>query len=670
MKRTNHKINWKNLKIDYELHWVTLIPLLVAVVFVPMIVRAYGYDPQLSQYSWFSNETRILDWFYYYKSVWLTVLLGIMLVMSIGIWLWRYRAKKKKLVAYDTSKQSFQMWKPLLLLLVYAVFCILSTVVSISPHHSLVGFWEMFESIFCLLAYVMICFYAAYVIRTERNLKITMSVFFIGILMLGLLGLTQYFGLDFLMSDAGKDMIIPDYITKPPYNFDKDKLSLTFGAGRVYMTLYNPNYVGVYTAMLLPMLFVLMVTVDDFKKLAIYIPLMLLLFVALIGSSSRMGMIAVLGSIVLLVVMLHPLIIRYWKQAVAIVLICVIGLVCFDFAKGHSLSKRFLSIFSASTTTDHLLTAIDLREDCYVIEYGGHKITVRHELEYNDEGKIRNVVPHVVDEDGVELSCKTLTGVTQTAVYEYYQIEDERFQDMMLRPAYSISQNICGIYYRIDGWDWLIHYSEKDHHYYYRNRYNKDDLILPSETFDCKLFHLFQGFHFRDYMWGKTVPLLKDYMLVGSGPDTFTLVFPQQSYIDSYYGGHIKEIVTKPHNIYLQTWVQTGFISLLAWLVFYIWYFVDSFRLYFRKPFTSFAQKLGTGIMIATASYMISGLINDSNPATAPIYWGLLGIGVAANAIVKRQRAEANIGNSQAKAAASAQAAAGVPDAKKTEPQQ
>ncbi len=125
MKRTNHKINWKNLKIDYELHWVTLIPLLVAVVFVPMIVRAYGYDPQLSQYSWFSNETRILDWFYYYKSVWLTVLLGIMLVMSIGIWLWRYRAKKKKLVAYDTSKQSFRLWKPLLLLLGYAGYGIL-----------------------------------------------------------------------------------------------------------------------------------------------------------------------------------------------------------------------------------------------------------------------------------------------------------------------------------------------------------------------------------------------------------------------------------------------------------------------------------------------------------------------------------------------------------------
>lgn len=54
----------------------------------------------------------------------------------------------------------------------------------------------------------------------------------------------------------------------------------------------------------------------------------------------------------------------------------------------------------------------------------------------------------------------------------------------------------------------------------------------------------------------------------------------------------------------------------------------------------AFSEKLGVGIMIATASYMISGIANDSNPSVAPIYWGLLGIGIAANTIVRRTRKE------------------------------
>lgn len=35
----------------------------------------------------------------------------------------------------------------------------------------------------------------------------------------------------------------------------------------------------------------------------------------------------------------------------------------------------------------------------------------------------------------------------------------------------------------------------------------------------------------RGYIWGRTIPLLKKFLLWGSGPDTFTVKFPQTDYV-------------------------------------------------------------------------------------------------------------------------------------------
>ena len=44
--------------------------------------------------------------------------------------------------------------------------------------------------------------------------------------------------------------------------------------------------------------------------------------------------------------------------------------------------------------------------------------------------------------------------------------------------------------------------------------------------------------------------------------------------------------------------------------------------------------------MIAVIGYLISGIINDSTITVAPIYWCLMGIGLAINHLVKCKRKE------------------------------
>lgn len=74
---------------------------------------------------------------------------------------------------------------------------------------------------------------------------------------------------------------------------------------------------------------------------------------------------------------------------------------------------------------------------------------------------------------------------------------------------------------------------------------------------------------------------LKSAVFIGYGPDTFAMYFPQHDIsgkVKAYGTDDI--IVDKPHNMYLQNAVNTGILSLLAFLVMIISYFLSSIKLY------------------------------------------------------------------------------------------
>jgi hypothetical protein len=48
---------------------------------------------------------------------------------------------------------------------------------------------------------------------------------------------------------------------------------------------------------------------------------------------------------------------------------------------------------------------------------------------------------------------------------------------------------------------------------------------------------------------------------------------------------------------------------------------------------------VGIGILCGTFGYMIGGIINDSMIVIAPLYWVLIGIGLAINSMIKRDNA-------------------------------
>lgn len=137
----------------------------------------------------------------------------------------------------------------------------------------------------------------------------------------------------------------------------------------------------------------------------------------------------------------------------------------------------------------------------------------------------------------------------------------------------------------------------------------------------------------RGYIWSRSLPLLRQTLFLGFGPDTYAIYFPQHDYIgtNNFMGNNMHILVDKPHNLYLQTAINTGVLSLIALLVLFGMYAWHSFRLYIVQKHTGFYAAVGLGCFAAVISYLVAGLANDSVVSVAPVFWVILGLGISCN---------------------------------------
>ena len=88
--------------------------------------------------------------------------------------------------------------------------------------------------------------------------------------------------------------------------------------------------------------------------------------------------------------------------------------------------------------------------------------------------------------------------------------------------------------------------------------------------------------------------------------------------------------------MYLQVGVQTGVPSLIALLVFFGWYLINSLRIYWKCHYSEYMTFIGVGILGSVIGYLIISLTNDSCVALSPIFYALIGIGLGINYKIRK----------------------------------
>lgn len=581
-----------------------LLPIIITIAVLPFITRLVMYSCHFSEYPWFSDYDIVSDFFSYYRS-YIFLILSIIASIILILYLVLYRKVIKDMRAFIP-------------LAVYSAFTILSTLFSVNKQISLSGGYAHFETVFTLLGYVIISIYTYQFIQSESDIKSVMKAVIISVVLMCIIGFFQIIGKDLITFEWFQKLIIPSKY----WNQYLGSIKSHIRTNAVSLTLFNPNYASVYISMLIPLFLVIFPAKSKTLMKVTYLTLLFMMLIILFRTYSRTGILSLFFCLVLFAYFLRYQIKLLWKQLIIVFLGALCLFVLIDSQNSFTFTTKIVATFKSINSTGHKnsLEEIKTLSDKVYIRYNGGEMytalkksqTSKYELAFYNQ-------------NGEEVS-------------NLYNAQDTNLE---LDPFRSIKFSIETVdnqqYLKaeINRKTWRFYVDSKEG-YLYLNDFGKADKLTDIKKVGSSNHENFASS--RGFIWSRTIPLLKDTLFIGSGPDTFPIVFPQSDYVGK--ANNCKTpytLIEKPHNLYLMIGVQTGIISLIAFLCFYIFYITKSLPLYSKlfkdKSFNeiSYIEKTGLGCMLATISYMISGFFNDSSLQTSPVFWVLIGMGLMIN---------------------------------------
>lgn len=457
----------------------------------------------------------------------------------------------------------------------------LSTYLSDFKISALFGIFDQYEGFITLTCYLLllICAYSA-----SQNIRFIYSIIKIALwagFSAAIIGIFQYIGLW-------------PFITEEPYS--------------ITSTIGNSNYVGTYSAMILPLSLTLLLLEE---KLVSKIICLLFFFGSsfflLLGSLSRAALIAFFIIIPLYIVLLGKEIRSNAKLMLAAAVYGIVLFTAMNIYSGNSLVKELVSLnpFNAGPGQKLIFEDIKLSGNSARIDTDKWQL----DIEINENGYVfRN-------ESGKDIP------------FEF----DKENNVINIGPPYEIQafiqekEDLKWIMLSIDQRDIELVCTRNSLKVVGFNGMLTD--IRPAESVGLPFGESFASG--RGYIWSRTIPLLKDAVFTGYGPDTFVYVFPQNDIVGKLNYGAIWTVISKPHNWYLQTALGSGVLSLICLLIFFIWYGINVIKENRKKD--NKARILSCGLLLSVTGYLISGIFNDSAVSVSPIFWMLLGFGISIN---------------------------------------
>lgn len=577
-------------------------PILFIVGIVPLIVKGkYFVLNGIEKVYW--TGCCHFDIFTYYK-----VVCFIMAVLILSI-LFMYLTFRKKIIVKQIKYSKF--------LLFYAILIVLSSLSSKNIEISMRGYTDTYQGMIVLLSYLFLFFIVYNMVNDEKEIKLIFKTLIISSLIVAAIGIPQHFGHDILLSERVINFYQPKDLNLTP----EDMSFIT--EGKSYSTMYVSNYLGNYVILVFPII-IPMIFYSKNKKTKVFYSLALMIsLILLFCSESRAGYLGMFMVLVILLIFFRKQFIKYRKftiTGIVIALLLTLGLN----------SKTNGEIFKEISRLNILKESERMEEDSkrfklidIIFENNKCKVVTSEDtfsLDFSDGIKFyneKNIPVELVKENNtIKVKDETLNK------YKIVVSEFKQYTDYIL--------------YR--GGTMLIIFKNFNGKMYIESGCNKLIETVPKvERFGFENWGRFASG--RGYIWSRSIPLFKDTILLGYGPDNFIINYPQDDIVGKFNNMNTyKIIVTKPHNMFLQIGVNIGVLSLVIYLAFIIMYIVECFKLYFKISIHTFMTVVGVCICACVIGYLTAGIFNDSLIYSAPIYWTLLGIGIAVNYKMKDER--------------------------------
>ncbi len=526
-KRQNKKYNSELSEIKTRTFFIRAIAVWLFVL--PLIVHIKQVDVPVQMQDLYLTE-KMFDFFAYYKAVWLWTGAIIFFVSAIIF----------KFIYKISFKPTKQVWA----LIAFAAAVILSFIFSEYKNVAWFGYLDRYEGTLSWLSYCM----AAYAVHSFANSKEHNTTLIKGIVLsagvVGIIGAFQFFKMDFFKTDFAKKLMLGKL-----YAQMGSKLNFTFAEGTTYTTLYNPNYVGSFVAVTLPLVFYMLKEAKNNIWRVVYGIIGVSLLVSLIGSKSTSGLVAVVIIILIYAVLLATKIEanKVVKIGVPVGLVVVI-LIVLSLPITQKQIGKIKAAFAEDPTPNHFKS----------VEVDGKDVIITTDTDQSFTISPKGNVIEVKDQHGVVLPAEMrekgyyvfLPGISERSYVRF--LFDKSFIDVVYfyeKDKYSIV--------RFDYFTQLGEFSILK-----RSIINENNLKVS------RIFNNEDVLSNRGYIWNRTIPKILYSPLWGYGADSFALVYPQVDLLNKWevMQDH-RIIVDKVHNTYLQVLINFGLLGFICFII-------------------------------------------------------------------------------------------------------
>ncbi|MGL4789836.1 MAG: hypothetical protein ACRCW1_00385, partial [Anaerotignaceae bacterium] len=376
---------------------------------------------------------------------------------------------------------------------VFVVFVLLSYMFSEYKAVAAQGFSKQFESTFVLVGYMIITLYAMNVVNKEWDVKLIVNTFAVACFLAGIWGISEKLG--------NVIQNLPSWIYTPVALKDMVEMGdIKSNIGNIWF-FGNQNFLSFFLVIPVSIFSMVAIGAEDIKKKLIFSALVGLMFFNLFAAESSSGYLSIFCAVVFGMVVFGGKNLAKWGKSIGILLVCVIIAAIPNIG---SIKKEF----NIGSTVAFAAEG-EGQVESEIINRSFIKIDYIKTVDKTIEFLFQDGMNIFIDADE--------TGVTR--VYDK-DGNDLPFQNQHVgvRSEFNQDFEVMYIYVQVARYTWRFAYYNDM--VYYASPSGMGILLDDSvETFGFEGNESF-GTN-RGYIWSRTIPILKETILIGKGAGTY-----------------------------------------------------------------------------------------------------------------------------------------------------
>jgi hypothetical protein len=418
------------------------------------------------------------------------------------------------------------------------------------------------------------------------------------------IGIAQYFGFNLIEERWFQQLFS---------SVSNVEFKLSSGVGWITSTLYNPNIVGSYVALLAPISVAWFTTAQNRRTLTWRWIWISTLLVMVAGSQSRAGFLGVLVGVGCLLLVLSLKRAISLRRARGLLLACVPASLLF-LTPAHHIRDDFVFLGPQGWLKNMLSQKKEIRDlrvsgDWFVLDEGDCSLALRPNLTMKIGWEVLNAqlqpIPHSLNRIS---SNHELRLMEQSCAM--WKISIFNNGDIPIARVFDGTGSVDAAFPDVGARVALL-----------------GSLLKPREAIVGWNFLSNEFASYRGYIWKRTWPLILNHPWLGHGQGTFPAVFPQDDLVGKMSTLGTGMLIDKPHSLYLGIAFSLGFPALIVLLFWWGNIIVAASIRYWNTGSSqdSTVSRYALPFAAGMTGYLVTGFFNDSNVAVAPVFWIIAG---------------------------------------------